>query len=101
MTNPTLPASIDATAELPDGTRFEGPGGLRKMLLGQPEQVATATTEKLLTYALGRGLERQDRRTVKAIAARVAEKGYHFSALVQEIVNSLPFRMKRSRTGES
>ena len=55
-------APIDASADLPDGTRFEGPGGLRKMLLGQSDQVATATTEKLLTYALGRGLGYYDLR---------------------------------------
>jgi mono/diheme cytochrome c family protein len=92
---------VDARGSLPDGRSFTGPEEMTAILAGDKEAFAACITEKLLTYALGRGLERQDRRTVKAIAARVAEKGYHFSALVQEIVNSLPFRMKRSRTGDS
>jgi hypothetical protein len=92
---------VDAKGSLPDGRSFTGPEEMTAILAGDRDAFAACATEKLLTYALGRGLERQDRRTVKTIAARVAEKGYHFSALVQEIVNSLPFRMKRSRTGES
>jgi len=60
-----------------------------------------ALTEKLLTYALGRGLERYDRRTVKDIAQRVAESDYRFSALVMEIAQSLPFRMRKGDGGAS
>ena len=60
-----------------------------------------AVTEKLLTYALGRGLERYDRRTIKAIAQRVADRDYRFSVLVMEIVQSLPFQMRKGDGGSS
>jgi Protein of unknown function (DUF1585) len=52
-------------------------------------------TEKLLTYALGRGLERYDHRTVKDIVKRISADDYRFSDLVLEIVNSLPFEMRK------
>jgi hypothetical protein len=55
----------------------------------------------MLTYALGRGLERYDRRTVREIAARVARRQYRFSALVEEIVGSLPFQMRRGERARS
>jgi mono/diheme cytochrome c family protein len=92
-------APIDAAAELPDGTRFEGPGGLRKMLLGQSEQVATATTEKLLTYALGRGLGYYDLPAVRKIVHSAANDGYKFQSVILGVVNSVPFRMKTAESG--
>jgi hypothetical protein len=55
----------------------------------------------MLTYALGRGLERYDRRTVKSIAANIAARDYKFSSLVLEIVNSLPFQMTRQEPKKS
>jgi len=55
-------------------------------------------TDKLLTFALGRGLERYDKRTVRAIARKIAEEDYRFSALVAEIVRSLPFQRRREET---
>jgi mono/diheme cytochrome c family protein len=91
-------APIDASADLPDGTRFEGPGGLRKMLLGQPEQVATATTEKLLTYALGRGLAYYDLPAVRKIVNTAAADGYKLQSMILGVVNSVPFRMKTAET---
>jgi mono/diheme cytochrome c family protein len=92
-------APIDASAALPDGTRFEGPGGLRKMLLGQSEQVATATTEKLLTYALGRGLGYYDLPAVRKIVHSAASDGYKFQSVILGVVNSVPFRMKTAESG--
>ena len=86
---------IDASGRLPDGSEFTGPVELRAVLLSQPNAFAEALTSKLLTYALGRGLERYDRRTVKEIAARLPARDYRFSALVLEIVNSLPFQQQR------
>ena len=86
---------IDASGKLPDGSEFTGPDELRAVLRGQPDAFAEALTSKLLTYALGRGLERYDRRTVKEIAARLPARDYRFSALVLEIVNSLPFQQQR------
>ena len=86
---------IDASGKLPDGTEFTGPDELRAVLRSQPNAFAEALTAKLLTYALGRGLERYDRRTVKEIAARLPAREYRFSALVLEVVNSLPFQQQR------
>jgi hypothetical protein len=87
-------APIDASADLPDGTRFEGPAGLRKMLLGQSGQVATATTEKLLTYALGRGLGYYDLPAVRKIVNTAAADNYKFQSMILGVVTSVPFRMK-------
>lgn len=89
---------IDTSALLPDGRTFSGPDGLKQVLKTDRGAFAECVTEKLLTYALGRGLERYDRPTVRTIAARLPGKDYRFSALVLEIVNSLPFRMRRGET---
>ena len=92
-------APIDVSADLPDGTRFEGPAGLRKMLLGQSDQVATATTEKLLTYALGRGLGYYDLPAVRKIVRSAGADGYKFQSVILGVVNSVPFRMKTAESG--
>ena len=86
---------IDATGFLPDGDEFTGPEELRVILAKQHEAFSRAITSKLLTYALGRGLERYDSPTVKQIAGRLPARNYRFSALVLEIVNSLPFQSRR------
>jgi hypothetical protein len=86
---------IDASGTLPDGEEFTGPEELRAILVEQRHAFARGLTAKLLTYALGRGLERYDTKTVRAIASRLPEKEYRFSALVLEIVNSLPFQNRR------
>jgi mono/diheme cytochrome c family protein len=90
---------IDASAVLPDGTRFEGPAGLRDMLVRQPEQIATATTDKLLTYALGRGLGHYDLPSVRQIVRQSARDGYRFQSLILGVVNSVPFRMRTTESG--
>ena len=90
--------SIDATGELPDGTRFDGAAGLREALAGRPERFVGTLTEKLLTYALGRGLEHYDAPAVRAITRAAAEDGYRFSSLVVGIVESAPFRMRRAES---
>jgi len=92
---------VDASGALPDGRKFTGPQELEAVLRQDGDAFTRALTEKLLTYALGRGLERYDRRTVKAIAKRVAESDYRFSALVMEIAQSLPFRMRKGDGGAS
>lgn len=84
--------AVDATGSLPNGRSFEGPVQLKALLKEDKDLFVQAMTEKLLTYALGRGLERFDRPVVAAIAA----KDYKFSELVLEIVNSLPFQNRRS-----
>ena len=86
---------VDASGALPDGRTFTGPEELTEILKGDRAEFARALTSKLLTYALGRGLERYDTRTVKDITGRLPEADYRFSALVLEIVNSLPFQSRR------
>ena len=94
---------IDASGQLPDGRRFTGPEELRKILSEDRDAFARAITSKLLTYGLGRGLERYDYRTVKLIASRLPKYDYRFSGLVLEIVNSVPFQSRRSasETGDT
>jgi mono/diheme cytochrome c family protein len=88
-------APIDATGASPDGTRFEGPDGLRNVLLRSDRFVATLT-EKLMTYSLGRGLEYYDAPSVRAILREAARDDYRFAALVAGIVKSPPFRMRKA-----
>ncbi|MBX3278439.1 MAG: DUF1592 domain-containing protein [Acidobacteria bacterium] len=86
---------IDASGVLPDGRSFRGATELKTILRADRDAFAEGLTEKLLTYGLGRGLERYDRMTVKKIAGNAAARDYRFSSLVLEIVNSLPFQMRR------
>jgi mono/diheme cytochrome c family protein len=88
-------APIDATGVLPDGTPINGPDDLRQALLRRPEQFAQTFTEGLLTYATGRKLEHDDMPTVRRIVRGAAAGGYRFSALVQAVVRSDQFRMRR------
>ena len=87
---------IDASGSLPDGTRFDDFAGFRTALLSKPERFVTTLTEKLLTYALGRGLESYDMPVVRGIVRRAAARGYRFSDLVGGIVQSVPFQMRRT-----
>jgi len=90
---------IDASGVLPDGRSFKGPDELKAILRADRDAFAECLTEKMLTYAVGRGLERYDKPTVKQIAGRVAASDYRFSSLVLEIVKSLPFQMRRGFGG--
>ncbi|MEA2342934.1 MAG: hypothetical protein QOF63_1103, partial [Thermoanaerobaculia bacterium] len=87
---------IDATGTLPDGRSFNGPDELRTILKADHQAFEHCLTAKLLTYAIGRGLERYDKRTVSGIVSRLPEHEYRFSGLVLEIVNSLPFQSRRA-----
>ena len=87
---------IDASGELPDGTRFDGAAGLRAALVRTPERFVGTLTEKLLTYALGRGLEHYDAPAVRAITRDAEGDGYRFSSLVAGIVRSAPFRLRKA-----
>jgi mono/diheme cytochrome c family protein len=88
-------APIDATGRLPDGTPFEGAAGLRGALLRSDLFVATLT-EKMLTYAIGRGLEHYDAPAVRAVVRDAAGHDYRLSAIVAGVVKSAPFRMRRA-----
>ena len=85
---------IDASGALPDGTRFSGVAELKQALLAHREQFVNTLTEKLLTYALGRGLEHYDAPAVRSITRAAAGRDHRFSALVLGIVESVPFRMR-------
>ena len=87
---------IDASGRLPDGTAFDGPTGLRSLLLERREQFVSTLTEKLLAYALGRAPEYYDRPTVRAIGRDAASNGYRWSDIIVGIVQSTPFRMRRA-----
>jgi hypothetical protein len=84
---------VDASGTLPDGTSFEGAAELKAILLNEKTNFVDCLSEKLLIYALGRGLERYDRPAVTKISAGVAASDYRFSGLILSIVNSLPFQM--------
>ncbi|HJZ59857.1 MAG TPA: DUF1592 domain-containing protein, partial [Gemmataceae bacterium] len=86
---------LDATATLADGRVVQGPDGLAAILRADPRVFAECLTEKLLIYALGRGLDRNDRKTVKALAQRLAREDYRFSSLVLGIVQSEPFQTRK------
>ena len=86
---------IDTTAELPDGTTLDGITDLKEILKDRKQQFVRCLTEKMLTYALGRGLEYYDRPTVDRIVAQLEAEGYRSSALITEIVKSDPFRLRR------
>ena len=90
---------IESSGTLPGGQSFTGSKGLKVILKAKSDAFVTNVTEKLLTYSLGRGLERFDRPTVDAISAKVKANDYRFSALVMEVVKSKPFQMQTVEGG--
>ena len=87
---------IDASGMLPDGTKFDGPAELRQALAGRRDEFARTVIEKMLVYALGRGLEYYDMPTVRRIQREAAAADYRWSSLIQSIAQSTPFQMRRS-----
>jgi hypothetical protein len=87
---------LDTSGQLPDGTKIDGVTGLRETLLKQPDVFVTTVAEKLLTYAIGRGLEPEDMPAVRAIVRQSEKDGYRFTSLIEGVVNSTPFRMRRA-----
>ncbi len=85
---------IDASGTLPGGKSFNGVKGLEALLKSKSDLFTHNFTEKLMTYALGRGVERFDKPTVDAIVADAAAHNYRFSTLVMDVVNSKPFLMR-------
>ena len=85
---------IEPSGTLPGGQSFDGSKGLKEVLKTKSDAFVNNVTEKLLTYSLGRGLERYDRPTVEAITGKVKASDYRFSALVMEVVKSKPFQMQ-------
>jgi cytochrome c5 len=86
---------VDASGTLPNGKSFTTPGEMRALLMAELPEFSRCLTEKMLTYALGRGLHSYDRRAIEAIDRNVAASGYRFQSLIFEIVHSVPFQMGR------
>ena len=90
-------SQVDATGSLPSGVTFTGVDGLKKALLDHPDAFVATASEKLLTYAVGRGLDYYDAPTVRAIVRDARSKNYRFSSLIAGVVKSTPFQMRRSQ----
>jgi mono/diheme cytochrome c family protein len=90
----TLGDSIDASGQLADGTRVDGAVALRNALVREPETFVRTMTEKLLTYAVGRGLTASDMPVVRAAVRDARAQNYRFSSLIMGIVRSVPFQMR-------
>jgi len=90
-------AHVDASAELPDGTKFNGPMELRSVLRNRSDDFVTTVTERLLTYSLGRGLDATDYPAVRKIKHDAAPDNYRFESLIQAIVASTPFEMRTAQ----
>ncbi|HYE73925.1 MAG TPA: DUF1592 domain-containing protein [Blastocatellia bacterium] len=86
---------IDVSGTFPNGKSFASPAEMRTLLKEELPDFSHCLTEKMLTYALGRGVERYDRRTVNDINKKLAASGYHFQTLIYEIAQSLPFQSRR------
>jgi hypothetical protein len=90
-------SKIDASGITPDGFPLNGPADLRDYLMSRPDQFATTVTEKLLTYALGRGVEEYDYPVIRKIVRDSAPGKYKWSSLVIAIAESTPFQMRGSK----
>jgi len=87
-------APVDTAGVLADGTKVDGPVALRNAILSRPEAFVTTLTERLLTYALGRGVEPGDMPVVRRIVKKAAQNEYRFASIIQGIVESAPFQMR-------
>jgi hypothetical protein len=97
----TAPGSgpIDASGTTPDGTAFNGPAGLRDVLMKKQDMFVENFTERLMTYALGRGVEEYDYAALRTIAREAAADNQKWSSVILGIVKSTPFRMRRASDG--
>ena len=87
---------LDVSAVLPDGTKFDGPAGLQNVLLSRKEQFVEAFTERLMTYALGRGIEAYDMPAVRIVRDSAAKDDNRMQSIILAIVQSTPFVMRRT-----
>src|SRR5688500_7334188 len=92
----TMPdgAAIDTGGVMADGSKVDGPAALRQAILSRPDAFATVLTERMLTYALGRGVEPSDMPVVRKIVKQAARSGYRFESIITGIVESAPFQMR-------
>jgi hypothetical protein len=89
-------APINASGVLLDGTKVDGPAALRRALVAQKEQFVRTVADKLLTYAIGRGLEYYDAPAIRGIVRAAAADDYRWSSTILALVKSAPFRMRRT-----
>lgn len=87
---------IDVTATMPDGTQFEGLNGLHDVLWDRRERFTQAFIDRLLTYALGRGLEAYDQPVIRTIARQASEEDYRIHSIIEAVVTSTPFNFKKA-----
>ena len=92
---------IDASGQLADGTRLDGPATLRRALLERSDVFATVAVEKMLTYAVGRAVRYQDMPAVRSVVREAARDKYRFSSLVLGVVRSAPFQMRTKAQQET
>jgi len=92
---------IDASGALPDGTTFNGPDELRKVLLDKKDMFVETFTERLLTYALGRGVEPYDQPVIRKIARDAKADDQRWSSIILGIVKSVPFQMRVVSDGDT
>jgi len=90
---------IDSSGTLPDGTPFNGPAGLRDVLMKKRDMFVETFTERLLTYALGRGLEEYDQAAIRKVTREAAADNQTWSSIILGIVKSTPFQMRRVSDG--
>ena len=86
--------AVDASATLLTGEKFDGPAALRKILMTKKDRFCHSFTEKMLVYALGRGIDLGDRKTIDGLATGLKQNGYKMSNLIVQIVQSDPFLSK-------
>jgi hypothetical protein len=88
--------AIDASATMPDGTQFEGLSGLHDVLWDRRERFSQAFIDRLLTYALGRGLEAYDQPVIRSIARQASNDSYRIHSIIEAVVTSTPFNFKKA-----
>lgn len=88
---------IDASGALPGGAVYDGVAGLKQALMNRPELFTSTVSEKLMTYALGRGMDPDDAPAIRSIVRDARANNYRFSSLILGIVKSTPFQMRRSQ----
>jgi hypothetical protein len=94
-------AQIDASGVMSDGTKVGGVADMREYLLGRPNVFVGTMTTKLMTYALGRGVEYYDMPSIRAIVHEAERNDYRFSSLVLGVVKSPEFQMRRSQPAQA
>ena len=91
-------ANVDPSGALPDGTKYDGPAAFRQALLTHNDAFMSTLTEKMLTYALGRGVEDGDMPTVRSIIKKTEAGGNTWSAFILNVARSMPFQMRRAES---